>query len=163
MDKPVDMRTREGRALRESETRDTSKHQEAWKPANLLPDPPYKEGIRYRWVRVSTNGSPDATNVSTRFREGWTPVPRAEVEAMGLGLMPDAKSRFPDGLEMGGLLLCQISVEKIDARKAYYENMTRQQLRAADTNWMRQSDPRMPVTPASRSAQTTIGNGLPPR
>lgn len=157
----VDMRTREGRALRESETRENSKHAETWKPANMLPDPPPREGIVYRWIRVTVNGVPDVTNVSTRFREGFSPVPRAEVDAMALGLMPDDKSRFPDGLEVGGLLLCQISEEKIAARKRYYENITRNQLRAADANWMRQSDPRMPVAKPER--ETRFGNGVPPR
>ena len=157
----VDMRTREGRQLREQELREHSKHAETWKPANMLPDPPPREGIAYRWIRVTVNGTPDVTNVSTRFREGWAPVPRAEVDAMALGLMPDNKSRFPDGLEVGGLLLCQISEERITARKRYYENMTRNQLRAADANWMRQSDPRMPVSPAQRD--TRFGNGVPPR
>ena len=159
----VDVRTREGRALRDGETREQSKQPEAWKPANLLPDPPPRDGIKYRWVRVSTYGQQDATNVSTRFREGWTPVPRAEVEAMNLGLVPDVKSRFPDGLEVGGLLLCQISDAKIDARQQYYEAMTKNQLRSADGNWMRQSDPRMPVSAPERRSQTTIGQGIPPR
>jgi len=157
----VDMRTREGRALRDMESREAEQHPEPWKPSSLLPDPHPKPGIKYRWIRVASQGRADPMNVSTRFREGWVPVPKEEVAY--LNLMSDHKSQFPEGLEVGGLLLCQISEEKIAARAAYYEKMTQTQLRAADGNWMRQSDPRMPVSKPERSMQTTIGNGTVPR
>ena len=62
---------REPRSLenRENDTRD-----KAWEPASLLPDPDPQDGWVFRWIRTSMVGSPDNTNVSKRFREGWEPV-----------------------------------------------------------------------------------------
>ena len=33
-----------------------------------------KTGYAFKWVRVSTQGQVDATNVSSKLREGWEPV-----------------------------------------------------------------------------------------
>ena len=39
-----------------------------------LPSPTPEPGYAYRWIRTSTQGQVDATNVSSKLREGWEPV-----------------------------------------------------------------------------------------
>lgn len=155
----VDLRTREGRALREHATRANDAHSTAWKEPSKLPDPEPRDGFAYRWIRTATLGQADPTNVSTRFREGWVPVPKEE--AAGMGLMQDHASRFPDNLEVGGLLLCKIDKATIDRRQRHYEQLAKTQVDASDSNFMRESDPRMPVLQSQRQSRTTFGSGRP--
>lgn len=145
------------RSSRETNARANTQRPTSWKPPNLLPDPNPREGVVYRWVRTSTMGISDATNVSTRMREGWEPVPAEEVPE--LQIMSDKNSRFPGNVEVGGLLLCRNSVENSNDRRRYYEGVAQNQIRAMDQALMRESDPRMPLHQPSRRSTTTWGNG----
>jgi hypothetical protein len=156
----VDMRTKEGRALREAGTRDAEARPEAWKPASYLPDPHPVDGMRFRWVRVSFGGQSDAKNVSNRFREGWVPVKKTEVPELD-NIVTDFNSKFPDNVEVGGLLLCKISEEAAKQRQDYYEKLARDQIKASDANFMRQADPRMPLLKPERASRVTFGSGNP--
>ena len=62
------------RNSRNTQTREESKRKVSWTRPSMLPVPEPREGIEYRWIRTSTLGQSDNTNVSSRFREGWTPV-----------------------------------------------------------------------------------------
>lgn len=157
----VDMRTREGRALRDNETREAHKRAETWKPVALLPDPVPMDGYVYRWVRTSTLGASDPTNVSARFREGWEPVPKEELSEMQI--MQDHRTRFPNNMEVGGLLLCRMSAEKAEVQRQYYEQKSANQVKSADRNIMKENDPRMPLLSPQRSQSVTFGNGRPAR
>ncbi len=150
---------RDPRAPRTTETREATSRPSTWKEPSKLPDPEPQDGYVYRWIRTSTLGAPDPTNVSSRFREGWTPVPKEDVEH--LNMMPDHRSRFPDNLEVGGLLLCKMEEERSRARQDHYEKLAAQQVSASDHNFMKQSDPRMPVLQPERKTTTTWGSGRP--
>lgn len=147
------------RAPRTTTTRVANSRHEDWKEPSKLPDPDPVDGYVHRWVRTATLGQPDPTNVSTRFREGWEPVPKEDVA--NLGLMPDHRSRFPNNMEVGGLLLCKMPAERAAQRQRHYEQVAQQQLSASDHNFMKQSDPRMPVLKPERSSMTTFGSGKP--
>lgn len=151
--------TRDPRAPRTTDTRAATSRAESWQEPSKLPDPDPVDGYVHRWVRTATLGAADPTNVSTRFREGWTPVPKEDVE--GLGLMPDHRSRFPNNMEVGGLLLCKMEVERAEARKNHFEKMAIQQVQASDHNFMKQADPRMPVLKPEHTTTTTWGSGRP--
>ena len=151
--------TRDPRASRNAETREATSQAEAWKEPSKLPDPEPRDGFVYRWVRTATLGVADPTNVSTRFREGWIPVPKEEVA--NLGLMQDHRTRFPDNMEVGGLLLCKMEEERAMARQRHFEQVSQTQLNASDHNFMKQSDPRMPVLKPERATTTTFGSGRP--
>jgi hypothetical protein len=69
----------------------------------MLPDPEPRDGVEYRWVRTSIMGDADNKNVSSKFRNGWTPV-KAE-DHPELQVIPDHDSRFEGNVEVGGLLL----------------------------------------------------------
>tara|TARA_R110000824_G_scaffold94579_1_gene228103 strand:+ start:41 stop:409 length:369 start_codon:yes stop_codon:yes gene_type:complete len=121
----------------------------------MLPVPEPKAGIEYRWVRTATLGNNDNTNVSSKFREGWTPV-RAE-DHPNLQVVSDIDSRFTDNIEVGGLLLCQNSVENVAARREAQLDQAQNQMSAVDNSYLRNSDPRMPVLDPERSTRSSFG------
>jgi hypothetical protein len=102
------------RTSRTSETREESKRKVSWQRPTMLPTPEPREGIEFRWIRTSTLGNTDNTNVSSRFREGWTPVRKEDHP--NLHVVSDIDSRFQDNIEVGGLLLCQNSTENLLGR-----------------------------------------------
>jgi hypothetical protein len=144
----------QNRVPRDAETRYT--RPASWAPPDLLPNPHPQEGFTFRWVRVSTLGVADPTNVSRQFREGYEPV-RAE-DHPELFVATDPNSRFKGCVEVGGLLLCKVPTEVVRQRAQHYDNLTAQQQYSADNNYMREQDPRMPLF-RERSSRTTFGNG----
>lgn len=133
----------EKRLSREFETRAVSERPQQWSLPESLPEPDKQAGYAYRWIRVSTLNVADPRNLSGKLREGWEPV-RME-EQPGLQLLADPNSRFKDGVEIGGLLLCKTPVEFVQQRNAYFAKQTQDQTEAVDNNLMRQSDARMPI------------------
>jgi len=142
------MANRDPRTL---DTRDTSERKVTWKRANALPDPDPQEGVEFRWIRTSTLGQSDMTNVSAKYREGWEPVKLEDHPE--LKIMPDVDSKFKGNVEVGGLLLCRNSKENMDARREYHRQQTASQMAAVDNNYMRESDPRMPVLRPEKSTR----------
>ena len=59
------------RMPRESGTREKTGRKKAWTRPEVLPSPTPEDGYVYRWIRVSTQGNVDPTNVSSKLREGW--------------------------------------------------------------------------------------------
>ena len=149
--------TAQNREKRELDTRERAERPKKWKPPQLLPDPNPEPGFAFRWIRISTLNSPDASNISTKFREGWEPVKASEhPEVIVLG---GTQSRFPDSIEIGGLVLCKIPVEFTEDRDAYYLDQANAQMNSVDNNFMRESDPRMPMF-KERSTKVTFGKGM---
>jgi len=102
-------------------------------------------------------GDSDNKNVSARLREGWEPVRAADYPE--LGLRSDKDSRFPDGVEVGGLLLCKTSSETVRQRREYYEARAAKQMESVDNTYLRQNDPRMPLLAPERKTSTSFGSG----
>ena len=149
--------TAQNREKRELDTRERAERPKKWKPPQLLPDPNPEPGFAFRWIRISTLNSPDASNISTKFREGWEPVKASEhPEVVDLG---GAQARFPDSIEIGGLVLCKIPVEFTEDRDSYYLDQANAQMNSVDNNFMRESDPRMPMF-KERSSKVTFGKGM---
>ena len=143
------------RNSRTTETRESGQRKVSWQRPSMLPVPEPKPGIEYRWIRTSTLGQSDNTNVSSRFREGWTPV-RAE-DHPNLQVVSDIDSRFTDNIEVGGLLLCQNSTENMQARRDAQNAQAASQMQAVDNSYLRNSDPRMPVLNPERSTRSSFG------
>ena len=146
----------ENRLAREVQTRETFERPKAWQPASTLPEPDKQPGYSYRWVRVHAAGETDTKNINSKFREGWEPV-RLE-EQPKFQMMADPNSRFKDGIEIAGLLLCKIPTEFMEQRKAYYAKKARDNVEAVDNTFMRESDSRMPLFKERRST-TSFGKG----
>jgi len=146
----------ENRTPRDMETRDAASRPKSWAPPSLLPEVNQEPGYSYRWIRISTLGTPDVNNISSKFREGWEPVKASEhPEAFS---MSDPNSRFKDCIESGGLILCKTPVELTSQRDAHYRKQTEDQVASVDNNFMRENDPRMPLFKEKRST-VTFGSG----
>ena len=131
------------RQQRNLETREQELRPASWAPAPILPEPAPIPGYTYRWVRVSTLGQADPTNVSARFREGYVPCKAEDHPEMMV--MADPNSRFPGNIEVGGLLLCKVPTETFNARQAYYMKQAAEQEKAVDQSYMKLNDNRMPL------------------
>ena len=96
-------------------------------------------------------------NISSKLREGWEPVKASEhpeIQLMNIG----EKARFPDSIEIGGLILCKTPKEFVDQRNGYYQKQTDSQMQSVDNNFMRENDPRMPLFKERRS-EVKFGRG----
>jgi hypothetical protein len=147
----------ENRASRDLETRAKAERPAQWLPPELLPNPNPEEGYEFRWIRVSTLGNSDPVNVSSKLREGWEPVKASdhpEIQLMGTG----DKSRFPDSIEVGGLILCKTPKEFVQQRNSHYNRQTEGQMQSVDNNFMRENDPRMPLF-KERRTEVKFGRG----
>ena len=145
----------ENRTPRNVETRVQAERPKQWKPAELLPEPDKLPGYAYRWIRVSLQGTSDPRNYSAKLREGWEPVKIEEQPQFQL--LVDEGSRFKDGIEVGGLLLCKTPLEFVDQRNNHYLKQSDDQIKAVDNNLMRQNDPRMPLFKESKSSTSKSG------
>ena len=143
------------RTPRDLETRENSVRPASWRPPSILPDPKPEPGYAFRWVRASMMGQNDNTNISGKLREGWEPVKASDHPE--LKLYADKNGRFPDAVEVGGLILCKIPEETARQRDAYYADMARQQMDSVDNNFMRENDPRMPLLKPERQSRTSFG------
>ena len=144
------MANRDPRTL---DTRENTERKVTWKRPSALPDPTPQDGVEYRWIRTSSLGQADMTNVSSKFREGWEPVKLEDHPE--LKIMSDVDSRFKGNVEVGGLLLCKNSKENMDARRDFQQNQASSQMQAVDNSYMKESDPRMPVLKPEKSTRTS--------
>ena len=144
------------RTPRELDTRARAERPKKWMPPELLPVPREENGYSYRWIRVSTLGTDDPKNISSKLREGWEPVKASdhpEIQLLGTG-----NARFPDSIEVGGLILCKTPTEFVDQRNDFYRQDADSHMRAIDNNFMRESDARMPLFRERRS-EVSFGRG----
>tara|TARA_R110000796_G_scaffold130961_1_gene246640 strand:- start:1521 stop:1970 length:450 start_codon:yes stop_codon:yes gene_type:complete len=146
----------ENRIARDNETREKSTRTRAWQRPEVLPSPDPEPGYKYHWVRVSTQGQVDATNVSSKLREGWEPV--KAVDHPEITMVSVEQERFKDNVVIGGLMLCKAPAELVEERSAYYKEQSDSQIRSVDNNLMRENDPRMPLF-NERKSKVTFGNG----
>jgi hypothetical protein len=141
---------------REFGTRERTIRKQAWKRPTVLPDPTPQDGYTFHWVRVSTMGQPDSTNVSSKLREGWEPVRAEDHPEIFSDAVADA--RFKDNVIVGGLMLCKAPDELVQERTEYYDQLTESQMNSVDNNLMRENDPRMPIF-NDRKSKVTFGRG----
>lgn len=141
---------------REFGTREKTIRKQAWKRPTVLPDPTPQDGYTFHWVRVSTMGQPDSTNVSSKLREGWEPVRAEDHPEIFSDAVADA--RFKDNVIVGGLMLCKAPDELVHERTEYYDQLTESQMNSVDNNLMRENDPRMPIF-NDRKSKVTFGRG----
>lgn len=145
------------RTSRDLETREKAERPKQWMPPQLLPDPTPEPGYAFRWIRISTLNKNDATNLSSKLREGWEPVKASDHPE--IRLFGSTNGQFPDSVEVGGLLLCKTPVEFVEQRNAYYGQQAESQMQSVDNTFMRENDPRMPMF-KERSSKVTFGKGI---
>ena len=145
------------RTSRDLETREKLERPKQWMPPQLLPDPTPEPGYAYRWIRISTLNKDDATNLSSKLREGWEPVRASDHPE--IRIFGKTNGQFEDSVEVGGLLLCKTPVEFAEQRDAYYRQQADAQMQSVDNTFMRENDPRMPMF-KERSTKVTFGKGI---
>ena len=145
------------RTGRDLSTREVSERPKQWMPPKLLPDPNPEEGYAFRWIRIASLGKDDPTNYSSKLAEGWEPVKASDHPEIRLFNATAAK--FPDSIEVGGLLLCKTPVEFTGQRDAYYRQQAEAQMQSVDNTYMRENDPRMPMF-KERKSTVTFGKGV---
>ena len=147
----------QNRKSRVAETREVEfKRPEAWRPPETLPAPDARPGWQHRWVRLSTMGTADPSNISSKLREGYEPC-KAE-DYPELMMHATTEGRFKGGIEVGGLLLCRIPEEFLKQRAQWYEGQNKAQMESVDNNFLRENDPRMPLF-SEKKTKVTFGSG----
>jgi|TARA_R110002012_G_scaffold124656_1_gene275799 hypothetical protein len=146
----------ENRLDRELETRERTTRKKAWQRPETLPSPNPEPGYTYRWIRTSTHGQVDATNVSSKLREGWEPVKATDHPEITLVTIENEK--FKDNVVIGGLMLCKAPIELVEERTEHFKEQTTNQIKSVDNNLMRENDPRMPLF-HERKSKVTFGKG----
>ena len=144
----------ENRIDRELQTREKTVRRKSWQRPETLPSPTPEDGYSYRWIRVSTQGNTDATNVSSKLREGWEPVRADEYPDHAYPMVDEGK--YQGVIGSGGLILCRMPIETVDERTEYYRDQTRNQMKAVDENLMREQHSSMPIE-NNRSSRVTFG------
>lgn len=146
----------ENRLNREQTTREKTVRKKAWQRPEVLPSPNPEPGYEFHWVRVSTQGQVDATNVSSKLREGWEPVKASDHPEITMVTVEN--DRFKDNVVIGGLMLCKAPIELVEERNEYYSDQADAQMNSVDNNLMRENDPRMPLF-NERKSKVSFGNG----
>ena len=146
----------QNRKSREAESRAVSQRPTMWKAPEVLPSPDDRPGWKHRWVRISTMGQADPSNISSKLREGYEPC-KAE-DYPELMLHAATEGRFKGNIEVGGLLLCRIPEEFMVQRAQHFDHQNKAQMESVDNNFLRQSDARMPLF-SEKSSKVTFGSG----
>ena len=146
----------DNRINREQTTRDKTARKKGWQRPEMLPSPNPEEGYKFHWVRVSTHGQVDATNVSSKLREGWEPVKAKDHPEITMVTVEN--ERFKDNVVIGGLMLCKAPKELVEERNDYFSQQSKAQIASVDNNLMRENDPRMPLF-NDRTSKVTFGSG----
>ena len=156
MDQVLTSGKTQNRTAREADSRQVMQRPEAWRPPETLPSPDHRPGWTHRWVRISTMGTADPSNISSKLREGYEPC-KAE-DYPELMMHATTEGRFKGNVEVGGLLLCRIPEEFLRQRMEYYSNQNKAQMDSVDNNFLRESDPRMPLF-SEKKTKVTFGSG----
>ena len=145
------------RNSRSAESRETQTRRKPWQPPSSLDAPKAPAGYKYRWIRESILNQEDKANMSKRIREGWEPVRAEEHPEFEAPTVEDG--RHIGVIGVGGLILAKMPIETVNQRRAYYKQMAADQMQAVDSNLMRESDSRMPISQPNRNSQITFGKG----
>ena len=144
------------RKPRELEARQEMQRPTSWRLPDALPSPNNRPGLSHRWVRTSTLGTSDPSNISSKFREGYEPC-KAE-DYPELMMHASTEGRFKGNIEVGGLILCRIPAEFMEQREEHFARQNKAQMDSVDNTYMKDNDPRMQKF-AERSSKVTFGPG----
>ena len=154
----VETKKPQNRLDRGLDNRATSYRPTSWQAPEALPMPEDRPGWKHRYVRLSTLGAADPSNISSKLREGYEPV-KAE-EYPELMMHAATEGRFKGGIEIGGLLLCRIPAEFMEQRAKHFENLNKSQMESVDNNFLRERDSRSNMALfADKKTNVTFGSG----
>ena len=152
----VQVSDKTNRKPRELEARQEMQRPTSWRLPDALPSPDDRPGWSHRWVRTSTLGNSDPSNISSKFREGYEPCKSEDYPE--LMMHASTEGRFKGNIEVGGLVLCRIPAEFMEQRDEHFSRYNKAQMESVDNNYMKDNDPRMSKF-AERSSKVTFGTG----
>jgi len=154
----VETKKSQNRLDRVLDSRTATYRPTSWKAPEALPMPDERPGWKHRYVRLSTLGTADPSNISSKLREGYEPVKADEYPE--LMMHAATEGRFKGGIEIGGLLLCRIPAEFMDQRAKHFENLNKSQMDSVDNNFLRERDSRSNMALfADKKSKVTFGSG----
>ena len=112
------------------------------------------EGMALRWIRVSLQGKDDISNVGKKLQAGWVFVTPEEVPEMSITSFVRDEGRYQGSVCRGDVALVKMPAGKVNARRKFYESKANDQMEAVNSQLMKSSDSRMPITNTSRSVTT---------
>tara|TARA_R110002049_G_scaffold57665_1_gene157940 strand:- start:189 stop:677 length:489 start_codon:yes stop_codon:yes gene_type:complete len=112
------------------------------------------EGMALRWIRVSLQGKDDIANVGKKLQAGWVFVTPDEVPEMSITSFVRDEGRYQGSVCRGDVALVKMPAGKVNARRKFYESKANDQMEAVNSQLMKSSDSRMPITNTSRSVTT---------
>jgi len=148
------MSTDKIKASRASQTRVKETKKQVWTPPSSLDAPPAPDGYHHRWIRAETMGFDDTKNMAAMLRSGYELVradqyPETEYPAINDG-------KYKGVIGVGGLLLARISLELVQSRKEYFDNLTKEKDEAIKNDLMKEQHPGMPID-VDRQSRVTFG------
>jgi hypothetical protein len=108
--------------------------------------------------RNSRSAETRASNMSKRIREGYEPVRAEDYPEFEAPTIDSGSNTGVIGV--GGLILAKVPEETAEERTAYFQNQADSAQKAVDQNYMRESDPRMPIKDSDiqRSSKVQFGS-----
>jgi hypothetical protein len=122
------------RTPRDLEDRAHEEEEMEWQPSRLLPTPKKKDGIDFRYVRVSSGGTVDNMNHSQALRDGWVPVLSDECPELGM-IVADVGSA-EGNIVFGGMMLCKRNKKIGDKIRAIAARESRAQIDSVDAGYL---------------------------
>ncbi len=122
-----------------------------WVLGQSLEAPPPRAGMRQRWIRVSTRGVDDPTNVARKMREGWKPRPVESVPA-NFHLPTISNGEWAGCIGIEGSVLMEMPEKMAKKREAFYKQKTETITTGIETDLQSQSNSMMPITQERKSS-----------
>ena len=146
------------RNSRSAETRASQTRRTPWTPPSMLDAPNPPPGYQFRWIREATRGVDDKSNMSKRIREGYEPVRAEDYPEFEAPTIDSGSNKGVIGV--GGLILAKVPVETAAERNAYFQDQAKDAMQGVDQNYMRESDPRMPIKDSDiqRTSKVAFGS-----
>jgi len=112
---------------------------EQWVRPSSLPEIPARSGYVQRWIRVSSGGKADASNISRRFREGWRPR-RIETVPKNIGVPKLNTGEYSGCVGVEGSVLMEMPKERNDQRNKHYSEQRSRQTQSIDQTLAKESE-----------------------
>jgi len=151
---------------RNANTRESKSASNTFQEKNWLeiPDPVQERfnssGLALRWIRITVRGKDDYQNIGKRQADGWEFVSPDEVPEMLASSDVRGDGRYAGAICRGDLALAKMPLERAISRQEFYEQRSRDMVRAVNSQLMGSNDSRMPI---SNNSQTKVSRGKVPK
>ena len=150
--------------LRETETREETEYVFEEPNATHIPrrveERFNQQDMSLGWLRILLNGQDDYQEVGKKQSQGWEFVTPDEVPEMGATSVVREEGRYAGVVCRGDIALGKIPTGKLKAKKDYYNKQAHDQLDAVNSQLMRSSNSRMPI---SNNSKSTVVKGRTPK